>query len=96
MEEIINFEWCENNYLEKHKINVVSDVSYSLLKDKHYIITYTESSRGEKNLCGFNPLNGKMIDFTTPKISFKENKRNEFTSNDLIIMCDLVGLEYPF
>lgn len=96
MGEIINFEWCENNYLEKHKINVASDVSYSLLKDKHYIITYTESSRGEKKLCVFNPLNGKMIDFTMPKMSFKENKHNEFTTNDLKIMCELVGLEYPF
>lgn len=96
MEEIINFKWCENNFLEKHKINVASDVSYSLLKDKYYVITYTESSSGEKKLCVFNPLNSKMIDFTMPKICFKQNKRNEFTTNDIKIMCDLVGLEYPF
>lgn len=31
-----------------------------------------------------------------PKTSFNENKHNEFTVNNLKVMCELVGLEYPF
>lgn len=96
MEEIINFEWCEKHNMKQMRVNVASDKSYYLEKDKYSIIVYIESMRGEKKLFVFNPINGKQIEYILPKISLKENKYNEFTTDDLKIMCKLVDLEYPF
>ena len=96
MEEIINFEWCEKHNMSLFRVNVARDRSFYLEKDGYCCVVYTESSTGEKTIHVFNPLNKKQLEFTMPKISFKENKRNEFTTNDLKVMCELVGLEYPF
>ena len=50
--EIINKEWCEQHGMEKPYANVATDTSYCLVKDRYYIVVYTESTTGEKNcLC---------------------------------------------
>lgn len=96
MGEIINFEWCEKHNMELFRVNVARDKSFYLEKDGYCCVVYTESSTGEKTIHIFNPSNKKQLDLTMPKISFNENKHNEFTVNDLKVMCELVGLEYPF
>lgn len=96
MEEIINFEWCERHNMSLVRVNVARDKSFYLEKDGYCCVVYTESSTGEKTIHVLNPLNKKQLDLTMPKISLNENKLNEFTVNDLKVMCELVGLEYPF
>ena len=96
MEEIINFEWCEKHNMSLARVNVSRDKSFCLEKDGYCCVVYTESSTGEKTIHVFNPLNKKQLDLTMPKTSFNENKPNDFTVNDLKVMCGFVGLEYPF
>ena len=96
MEEIINFEWCEKHNMSLSRVNVARDKSFYLEKDGYCCVVYTESSTGEKTIHFFNPLNKKQLDLTMPKTSFNENKPNNFTVNDLKVMCEFVGLEYPF
>lgn len=96
MEEIINFEWCEKHNMSLARVNVARDKSFYLEKDGYCCVVYTESSTREKTIHVFNPLNKKELDLTMPKISFNENKHNEFTVNDLKVMCEFVGLEYLF
>lgn len=96
MEEIINFEWCEKHNMSLARVNVARDKSFYLEKDGYCCFVYTESSTGEKTIHVFNPLNKKQLDLTMPKTSLIENKPNDFTVNDLKVMCEFVGLEYPF
>lgn len=96
MEEIINFEWCEKHNMSLARVNVARDKSFYLEKDGYCCVVYTESSTGEKTIYVFNPLNKKQLDLTMPKTSLIENKPNDFTVNDLKVMCEFVGLEYPF
>lgn len=96
MEEIINFEWCEKHNMSLSRVNVARDKSFYLEKDGYCCVVYTESSTGEKTIHVFNPLNKKQLDLTMPKTSLIENKPNDFTVNDLKVMCEFVGLEYPF
>ena len=94
--ENIDFNWCEKHNMTKVRVNVARDNSFYLEKDGFCYFVYTESTSGEKTIHVINPFNKKQIELTMPKFSLKENKRNEFNTDDLKIMCDLVGLEYPF
>jgi hypothetical protein len=43
-----------------------------------------------------NPENKKTLTFTMPKINFKSMSKNDFTTDDIKTMCNIVGLFYPF
>lgn len=94
--EIIDGEWCELHGMEKPGMNVARDTSYCLVKDRYYIVVYTESTTGEKKLFVQNPSTKKNIEFEIPKFDYKLNKHNNFTTDDLHTMCELINIEYPF
>lgn len=94
--EIINKEWCEQHGMEKPYANVATDTSYCLVKDRYYIVVYTESTTGEKKLFVQNPSIKKKIEMEMPKFDYKLNKQNDFTTDDLQRMCEIISLKYPF
>ena len=94
--EIINKEWCERHGMEMPYANVARDSSYCLVKERYYVVIYTESSTGEKKLFAQNPAIKKSIEMIMPKYDFKLDIHNDFTTNDLKKMCDMINLEYPF
>lgn len=94
--EIINKEWCEQHGMEKPYANVARDTSYCLVKDRYYIVIYTESTTGEKKLFVQNPAIKKSVEMIMPKYDFKLDKHNDFTTDDLQKLCNIVDLEYPF
>lgn len=98
MGQIIDCNWCQKHGMEKPGMNVATDESYYLVKDRYYIVGYTERTTGEKELFVQNPKHKqkKSIQFNMPKFNWEENKKNDFTTDDLKTMCKLVGLEYPF
>lgn len=97
MAEIINFTWCENNGFEKPGMNVASDTSYCLSTEdgKWYVVVYTESTMGMRKLSVINHKAKKDITCEMPKFNFENNELNFFTTDDLHLMCKLVGIKYP-
>lgn len=98
MDNIIDFNWCEKHGMERPGMNVSTDSSMCLLDDeeRNYLVVYTERTTGEKELFVKNPDNNKSITFTTPKYDFKRNVKYDFITADIEMMCDMVGLFYPF
>lgn len=98
MNKIIDFNWCEKHGMERPGMNVGTDSSMCLVDDegRRYLIVYTERTTGEKELFVKNPENKKSLTFTMPKFDFKQNVKNDFTTDCLEMMCDMVGLFYPF
>ena len=43
-----------------------------------------------------NPLIKKKIEMEMPKFDYKLNKQNDFTTDDLQRMCEIISLKYPF
>lgn len=100
MSEIIDFKWCEKNGFERPGMNVASDTSYCLLTEdkKWYQVVYTESTMGHKKLSVMNHKTKKDVTIEMPKFDFSkegEDIKNNFTTNDLKIMYQLVDMEYP-
>jgi hypothetical protein len=94
--EIINREWCEQHGMEKPYANVARDTSYCLIKDGYYIVIYTESTTGEKKLFAQNRTIKKSIEMEMPKFDYNLNRFNDFTTDDLHRMCEMINLDYPF
>lgn len=94
--EIINFEWCEKHGFKNPGMNVTTDSLMYYVKDRYYLVGYTERTTGEKQLFVQNPETKKSIEMTMPKFDFKQNVKNDFTTDCLEMMCDMVGLFYPF
>ena len=94
--EIINFEWCEKHGFEKPGMNVATDSSMFYVKDRYYLVGYTERTTGEKQLFVQNPEIKKSIEMTMPKFDYKNNIKNDFTTKNLKTMFQLVGMEYLF
>ena len=99
--EIIDFNWCEEHGFERPGMNVASDTSYSLItKDKKwYQAVYTESTMGNKKLSVINHNTKKDVTMEMPKFDFNkegEDIKNNFTTDDLKTMYQLVDIEYPF
>lgn len=99
--EIIDFNWCEEHGFERYGMNVASDTSYCLLTEdkKWYQAVYTESTMGNKKLSVINPKTKKDVTIEMPKFDFSkegEDIKNNFTTDDLKSMYQLVDIEYPF
>ena len=99
--EIIDFNWCEEHGFERPGMNVASDTSYCLLTEdkKWYQAVYTESTMGNKKLSVINHNTKKDVTMEMPKFDFNkegEDIKNNFTTDDLKTMYQLVDIEYPF
>ena len=82
-------------------MNVASDTSYCLLTEdkKWYQAVYTESTMGNKRLSVINHNTKKDVTMEMPKFDFSkegEDIKNNFTTDDLKTMYQLVDIEYPF
>ena len=99
--EIIDFNWCEEHGFERHVVNVAgTSYCYCLLTEnkKWYQAVYTESM-GNKRLSVINHKTKKGITTEMPKFDFSkegEGIKNNFTTDDLKTMYQLVDIEYPF
>ena len=99
--EIIDFNWCEEHGFEGPGMNVASDTSYCLLTEdkKWYQAVYTESTMCNKKLSVKNHKTQKTVTMEMPKFDFSkegEDIKNNFTTDDLKTMYQLVDIEYPF
>lgn len=99
--EIIDFNWCEEHGFERPGMNVTSDTSYCLFTEnkKWYQAVYIESTMGYKKLSVINPKTKKDVTIEMPKFDFSkegEDIKNNFTTDDLKTMYQLVDMEYPF
>lgn len=95
MDNIIDFKWCEAHGFESPFANTARDSSMCLVKDGYYVVVYTERTTGEKELFVQNRDLKKKMTFEMPKYDFKNNVKNDFTVDDLKLMCDLINLDYP-
>lgn len=92
--DIIDFEWCNAHGMEKLEVNVASDTTWALVKDRNYAVVYTETTMGMKKLQASN--GNKRVSVEVPRYDFDKGIRNEFTVGMLGSMCGLIGLEWPF
>lgn len=92
--DIIDFEWCSRHGMEKVEVNVASDTTWVLVKDRNYAVVYTETTMGMKKLQASN--GNKRASVEVPRYDFDKGIRNEFTVEELVTICGLIGLEWPF